>query len=61
MTEAVADSLSARACRPEDIQSVLELWRQADATPGLTDTAADLSRPGHSLLLTAEDPIAEHL
>lgn len=50
-----AGSLSIRACRLEDIQSVLELWRQADATPGLTDTADDLRRtiadsPAHVLV-----------
>ena len=44
MTEAAAGSLSIRACRLEDIQGVLELWRQAEATPGVTDTADDLRR-----------------
>ena len=29
MTEKEAGSLSIRACRLQDIQSVLELWRQA--------------------------------
>jgi ribosomal protein S18 acetylase RimI-like enzyme len=28
----------------EDAQAVLELWRQAEATPGVTDTAEDLCR-----------------
>ena len=42
MSEAAAGSLSIRACRLEDIQGVLELWRQADATPGVIDTADDL-------------------
>ena len=54
MTETAAGSLSIRACRLEDIQSVLELWRQADATPGVTDTDDDLRRaiadsPAHVL------------
>ena len=58
MTETAAGRLSIRACRLEDIQSVLELWRQADATPGVTDTADDLRRavtdsPAH--VLVAED------
>jgi ribosomal protein S18 acetylase RimI-like enzyme len=44
MTEKGAGSLSIRACRLEDIDAVLELWRQADATPGVTDTADDLRR-----------------
>ena len=27
-----------RECRSEEVGAVLELWRQADATPGVTDT-----------------------
>ena len=55
MTETAGGSLSIRACRLEDIQSVLELWRQADATPGVTDNADDLRRavadgPAHVLV-----------
>jgi ribosomal protein S18 acetylase RimI-like enzyme len=55
MTETGADRLSIRACRLEDIGVVLELWRQADATPGVTDTADDLRRalaesPAHVLV-----------
>ena len=55
MTEKAAGSLSIRACRLEDIQSSLELWRQADATPGVTDTDDDLRRaiadsPAHVLV-----------
>ena len=50
-----AGSLSIRACRLGDIQSLLELWRQADATPGVTDTADDLrlavaDSPAHVLV-----------
>jgi ribosomal protein S18 acetylase RimI-like enzyme len=44
MMETAEGGLSIRACRPEDIQGLLELWRQADATPGVTDTADDLRR-----------------
>jgi ribosomal protein S18 acetylase RimI-like enzyme len=36
--------VSIRDCRPEEVESVLELWRQADATPGVTDNADDLRR-----------------
>ncbi len=55
MKETGAGSLSIRACRLEDIEGVLELWRQADATPGVTDTADDLRRaiadsPAHVLV-----------
>jgi ribosomal protein S18 acetylase RimI-like enzyme len=35
---------SIRDCRVEDVAAVLELWRQAEATPSVTDTAADLRR-----------------
>jgi ribosomal protein S18 acetylase RimI-like enzyme len=38
------NSLSLRECRLGDVESVLELWRQAEATPSVTDTAADLRR-----------------
>jgi ribosomal protein S18 acetylase RimI-like enzyme len=44
MTEWGTDRLSIRACRLEDIEGVLELWRQADATPSMTDTVEDLWR-----------------
>ena len=44
MTEKATGSLSIRACRLEDAEVVLELWRQADATPGVTDTADELRR-----------------
>jgi ribosomal protein S18 acetylase RimI-like enzyme len=58
MNDTAAGSLSIRACRLEDIQSVLELWRQADATPGVTDTADDLRRavadsPAHVVVAEA--------
>jgi ribosomal protein S18 acetylase RimI-like enzyme len=33
-----------RACRSEDADGVLELWRQAEATPSVTDNADDLQR-----------------
>ncbi len=47
-----------RDCRVEDIEAVLELWRQADATPSVTDTAEDLRRavvesPAHTLVAEA--------
>jgi ribosomal protein S18 acetylase RimI-like enzyme len=53
-----AGNLSIRACRLEDIVVVLELWRQAEATPGVTDTADDLRRaiadsPAHVLVAEA--------
>jgi ribosomal protein S18 acetylase RimI-like enzyme len=61
MTETVG-SLSIRACQPQDIGGVLELWRQADATPGVTDTADDLRRavadsPAHVLVVEARGRI----
>lgn len=44
MTDQQADGLSIRESRMEDVDVVLELWRQADATPGVTDNANDLRR-----------------
>lgn len=38
------DALHIRDCRLEEVVAVLDLWRQADATPGVTDTADDLRR-----------------
>jgi ribosomal-protein-alanine N-acetyltransferase len=35
---------SIRPCRPEEVAAVLELWRQAEATPGVTDNAEELRR-----------------
>jgi ribosomal protein S18 acetylase RimI-like enzyme len=59
MTETAVGSLSIGACRLEEIERVLELWRQADATPSLTDTADDLRRtiadsPAHVLVAEVE-------
>ena len=33
-----------RECRSEEVGAVLDLWRQADATPGVTDNADNLRR-----------------
>ncbi len=62
MTENAEDPLSIRACRLEDIELVLELWRQAGATPSMTDTADDLRRaiaesPAHVLVAEVEDRV----
>jgi ribosomal protein S18 acetylase RimI-like enzyme len=38
------NGLSIRDCRLDDVEAILLLWRQADATPGVTDTAGDLQR-----------------
>jgi ribosomal protein S18 acetylase RimI-like enzyme len=46
-----------RECCCEDVGAVLELWRQADATPGVTDNADDLRRAvteGRANVLVAE-------
>ena len=40
----MTENVSIRACRLVDIDVVLELWRQADATPSVTDNADDLRR-----------------
>src|ERR1700722_15590791 len=51
----MTENVSIRACRLDDIERVLELWQQADATPSVTDTADDLRRaiadsPAHVLV-----------
>jgi ribosomal protein S18 acetylase RimI-like enzyme len=49
--------LSIRTSKVEDMDAVLELWRQADATPSVTDTSDDLRRVvsnGHAHVLLAE-------
>ena len=56
MIEKARDSLSIRTCRPEDIEAVLELWRQADAIPSATDTVPDLHR---AIASTANVLVAE--
>jgi ribosomal protein S18 acetylase RimI-like enzyme len=33
-----------RECRSEEVEAVLELWREADAIPSVTDNAGDLRR-----------------
>ncbi len=57
MTDKEASGLSIRPSRAEDVEAVLELWRQAEATPSVTDTAADLRRlvaAGAASVLVAE-------
>ena len=44
MSDKREGSPSIRECGLQDVEAVLELWRQADATPSVTDTAADLRR-----------------
>jgi ribosomal protein S18 acetylase RimI-like enzyme len=38
------NGLSIRACGMHDVETLLDLWRQAEATPSLTDTSDDLRR-----------------
>jgi ribosomal protein S18 acetylase RimI-like enzyme len=35
---------SIRECRLDEVHGLLDLWRQADATPSVTDTLADVER-----------------
>ena len=39
-----ANNLSIRDCRQEEAEAVLELWRQADATPSATDSVEEIRR-----------------
>jgi len=53
----MAPALNIRKGRPEDIERVLELWRDAGATPKSTDTPPDLARllaQAQAVLLVAE-------
>jgi ribosomal protein S18 acetylase RimI-like enzyme len=55
-------SLPIRDCRLEEVDAVLELWRQGDATPSVTDTAANLRRaitdsPAHVLVAESDGQI----
>ena len=53
----MAPALNIRKGRPEDIERVLELWRDAGATPKPTDTPSDLARllaQAQAVLLVAE-------
>ena len=48
-------TFSVRAFRPEEAEAVLQMWLQAEATPGVTDNADDLRRavaesPAHVLV-----------
>jgi ribosomal protein S18 acetylase RimI-like enzyme len=56
------NNLVLRECRSEDVEAVLALWRQAAATPGVTDTADDLQRaiadgPAHVLVREVGDRV----
>ena len=55
----MAGAVATRKGRPEDIERVLELWRQAEATPSATDTREGLTRlltePTAVLLLAEAD------
>jgi ribosomal protein S18 acetylase RimI-like enzyme len=49
--------VSIRACQPAEVEAVLLLWRQAEATSSLTDTPKELHRAiteSGALLLVAE-------
>jgi len=53
----MAGAVATRKGRPEDIERVLELWRQAEATPSATDTREGLTRllaEPKAVLLVAE-------
>ncbi|HLJ97157.1 MAG TPA: GNAT family N-acetyltransferase [Gemmataceae bacterium] len=55
-------NISIRDCRLEDINAVLDLWRQAEAIPSVSDTPDDLRRaiaasPAHVLLAEAQQRI----
>jgi ribosomal protein S18 acetylase RimI-like enzyme len=52
MVDKSAGVLSIRGCQLEEVEAVLELWRHANATPSVTDTAEDLRRAVAECLAT---------
>ena len=53
----MASIWSIRDCRQDEVDAVLEVWRQADAVPTVTDTPADVLRvllQDNAFLLVAE-------
>jgi ribosomal protein S18 acetylase RimI-like enzyme len=57
MSDVGMSGLLIRSCRLEEVEPVLDLWRQADATPSVTDTADDVRRAvaaSPSFVLVAE-------
>jgi ribosomal protein S18 acetylase RimI-like enzyme len=57
MGEQETSGFSLREGRLQDVEAILNLWRQAGATPSVTDTAEDLRRAfahGAALVLLAE-------
>jgi ribosomal protein S18 acetylase RimI-like enzyme len=57
MQEDVITASVSRPCRVEEAEALLELWRQAGATPGAMDTVEDVARAiggGHACVLVAE-------
>src|SRR5579872_5838183 len=52
-----------RLCTPNDCADVIQLWKDADATPSVTDSVEDLRRTiasGNAIVLVAIDD-AEHI
>ena len=53
----MAGHVAVRECRDDELEVVLALWRQADATVSVTDTLDDVRRAANgstSVLLVAE-------
>ena len=53
----MAGHVAVRECRDDELEAVLALWRQADATVSVTDTLEDVRRAANgstSVLLVAE-------
>jgi ribosomal protein S18 acetylase RimI-like enzyme len=62
MSDAGAISYLIRPCKAEETEAILELWRQADATPSVTDNADAVRRVitesgAHVLIAEAEGRI----
>jgi ribosomal protein S18 acetylase RimI-like enzyme len=62
MSERAAGGWTIRDCQLQDVEAILQLWRQAEATPGVTDNADDLRRavddsPAHVLVAEVQAQI----
>ena len=56
-------TIQIRLCTPNDCADVIQLWKDADATPSITDTVEELQRTvasGNAIVLVAIDD-AGHL
>jgi ribosomal protein S18 acetylase RimI-like enzyme len=55
-------AIQIRRCNPTDCAGVIQLWKDADATPSITDTVDELRRTiagGNAIVLIAIDDVGQ--